>query len=219
MNEIVIFGTKNFAEIAQYYFTHDSNLTVAGFTVDGDYLEEESYLGLPVVPFEDLAKHFPPERYGIFVALGLNRVNQSRADKVAAAEAKGYRLAGFLSSKAHVADDFVLRPNTMVMEHAILHPRVTVGCDTIIWSTARIAWHSQIGNHCWVTSPCTGERVSVGDNTFLGINCTIAPGVSIGRRNIIGTGALIMSDTKDDEVYRGPVSRAARAASHQLKTF
>ena len=49
--KLVIFGASNFAEVAHYYFTHDSPYSVAAFTVDASYLKESSFRGLPVVPF------------------------------------------------------------------------------------------------------------------------------------------------------------------------
>ena len=60
----------------------------------------------------------------MFVAMGIQKVNQHRAAKAAAAEAKGYTVASFLSPKAKVAPDLVLRPNTFVMEEAFIQPFV-----------------------------------------------------------------------------------------------
>lgn len=214
---IVIFGTGVFAELAHYYFTHDSPHAVAGFTVDAAHLRESTYQGAPVVAFEEVERAFPPAEYQMFVAIGIAKVNAVRAVKVAEAEAKGYRLVSFLSSKADVGRDLVLHPNTMIMERAGLQPFVEIGRDTIVWSMTRIGCHTRIGDHCWIVSPIFGESVTVGDYTFVGLNATIAPGVSIGRSNFIGAGALIVHDTKDGEVYRAPASVASRAPSHRLR--
>jgi sugar O-acyltransferase (sialic acid O-acetyltransferase NeuD family) len=216
VDKLVIFGTRNFAEIAHYYFTHDSPYTVQAFTVDGAYLREATYCGLPVVPFEELPAAFPPDQYALFVAIGISRVNAARAEKVAEAEARGYRLASFLSSRADVAAGLVLRPNSMVMERAGIQPFVTLGRNTIIWSATRIGFHGRIGDHCWLVGPLLGESVTVGDFSFAGLNATIAPSVSVGRSNIIGAGALVLHDTPDDAVYRGPESARSRVPSHRL---
>ncbi len=219
MQKIVIFGAKAFAEIAHYYFAHDSPLKVAAFTVDAAYLTDSSYKGLPVVAFEEVEKAFPPSDYGMFVAVGFNKMNQLRAEKVAQAEAKQFRLASFVSSKADVAPDLEVQPNTMIMERAGIQPFVQIGKNTVIWSTSRIGFHTRIGNHCWITCALFGESVTVGDFSFVGLNATIAPFVSIGQSNIIGTGALITRDTKDGEIYRGPASKASRVPSDRLRGF
>jgi sugar O-acyltransferase (sialic acid O-acetyltransferase NeuD family) len=216
MSKLIIFGNGEFADLAHYYFTHDSPHAVTGFTVDGEYLREPHFKGLPVVAFEEVREHFTPEDYHMFVALGLHRVNRTRAEKAVAAQTKGYELASFVSSKAGVHPDLVVRPNTMIMEHAVFHPFVEVGWNTIVWSASRIAFRTRIGSHCWVVSPIMGESVVVGDYSFIGLNSTIAPSVSIGRSNIIGAGALILKDTSEGQVSRGHGSTPSRAPSERF---
>ncbi|HEX4073752.1 MAG TPA: acetyltransferase [Planctomycetaceae bacterium] len=219
MGKLVIFGAKAFAEIAHYYFTHDSAHTVAAFTVDAAYLTESNYKGLPVVPFEEVERSFPPGEHDLFVAIGFNQVNQLRAHKVAQAEAKGYRLASFVSSKADVAKDLILHPNTMIMERAGIQPYVQIGKNTVIWSETRIGFRTRIGNHCWITCALFGESVTVGDFSFVGLNATVAPFVSIGQRNIIGAGALVLHDSKPGEIYRARATRPSRVSSDKLRGF
>jgi sugar O-acyltransferase (sialic acid O-acetyltransferase NeuD family) len=219
MSRIVIFGAGAFAELAHYYFTHDSAYTVAAFTVDGAYLREPTFRGLPVVPYEEVPARFPPEEYGMFVAIGIGRVNRLRAAKVDEVETSGYRLASFVSSRADVAADLEVRPNTMIMERAGIQPFVAIGRDTIVWSASRIGFHTRVGDHCWLTCALFGESVTIGDFTFVGLNATVAPGLTLGRSNVIGAGALILHDTKDDEVYPGTPSVASRVPSHRLRRF
>src|SRR5690348_7227958 len=99
MTKLVVFGTRETAEVVSFYFDHDSPHQVVAFTVDGAYLDCSSFMGRPVVPFEDLARHYPPDEHGMFVAVTYQKVNQVRAQKFAEAKAKGYRLASYISSK------------------------------------------------------------------------------------------------------------------------
>src|SRR5262249_18759754 len=105
MKDLVIFGTGPFAEITRYFVERDSDYSVVAFTVDAAYLTGDTFRGLPLVPFEDVCGAFPPSQCEMFVAMGIQKVNQQRAGTVAAAEAKGYKLASFLSPKAKVAPD------------------------------------------------------------------------------------------------------------------
>lgn len=215
--KLVIFGTRNFAEIAHYYFTHDSLYSVAGFTVDARHLQESTFRGLPVVAFEEVERSFPPGEHDMFVAIGLPQLNRGRAAKVAEAQSKGYRLASFVSSRADVAPDLQVQTNTMIMEYATIQPFVRIGGNTVIWSGTGIGFHTRIGDHCWIVAARFGESVTVGDYTFIGLNATIAPGLSIGESNVIGAGALILKSTKDREVYRGLASKPSRVPSNRLK--
>ena len=219
MNKLIIFGTKGFAKIAHYYFTHDSDYSVAAFTVDTPYLAESTFQGLPVVPFEEIEKQFSPREYDMFVAIGIYKVNSARAAKLAEVEAKGYHLASFVSSKADVPPDLKIHANTMIMEHTRIHPFVKIGRDTIIWSATRIAFNSRIGDHCWIVCPIFGESVTVDDFSFIGLNATIAPCISIGKSNVIGAGALILNNTNDFAVYKGHESKPSRVPSYRLKNF
>jgi sugar O-acyltransferase (sialic acid O-acetyltransferase NeuD family) len=217
MRDLVIFGASAFAEVAHYYFANDSEHRVVAFSVDGAFVEEPHFHGLPVVPAEEIEKSHPPDRFGMFVAMGYHELNQQRARKVAWAEARGYRLASFLSSKADVGRDLVLEPNTMVMERCVLQPFVKVGRDCILWSTTRVGFHTRFEDHCWVVCALFGESVTVGEGTFVGLNATLAPGISIGKGNVIGAGALVMKSTRDFEVYKGTASTAADVPSTRLR--
>lgn len=219
MNQIVLFGAGAFAEIAHYYFTHDSNYRVSGFVVDAEYLHETTFRGLPVVALEEAEETFPASNFGMFVALGIRGVNRVRADKMAEVTSLGYRLVSFLSSKADVGADLVLRPNTMIMERAGIQPYVQIGRGVIVWSASRVGFRAKIEDHCWVTSPILGESVVLGERTFVGLNATIAPFVSVAKSNIIGAGALILHDTKENEIYRGVESSPSRVPSHRLRNF
>jgi acetyltransferase-like isoleucine patch superfamily enzyme len=217
--KLYIFGTKNFGELSHFYFSTDSHYEVAGFTVDAAYRTDTTFLGLPVVPYEELRKSASREDTDIFIAIGIAEINELRAKKFFEVQRDGFRLASFLSSKAHVRDDFVLRPNTMIMDHVATHPHIQVGCNSIIWSNTRMAWRSAVGDHAWVTSAVLGETSYVGDYTFVGISATIGPFVRVGTRNLIGAGAMILKDTADNAIYRSPRSVASRATTLRARTL
>jgi sugar O-acyltransferase (sialic acid O-acetyltransferase NeuD family) len=217
MKQLVIFGASGFAEMAHYYFTRDSRYHVAAFTVDGAYLKQTTFEGLPVIAFEELGAAFAPDRAALFVAMGMQKVNQQRAKKVAEAEARGYELASFLSSKAKVADDLALKPNSFVMEEVFLHPKVTVGRNTILWPKCVVGFRSRIGDHCWVVGAMLGESVTVGDYSFIGLNATITPFRTIGPSNIIGAGAVVLEDTPEFSIYKAAAATRSRVPSYRLR--
>jgi sugar O-acyltransferase (sialic acid O-acetyltransferase NeuD family) len=214
--ELIIFGARAFADLARYYFTHDSPYRVVAFCVDAAHLQETTHEGLPVIATEEIVHAFPPDRCDLFVAVGIGRVNMNRAEKMQQLQALGYRLAGFCSSRAHVHPDLVVRPNVMIMEHAILQPFIEVGAGAVIWSGTRIAFRTRVEDYCWLTSGLIGETSVIGEGTFVGLGATIAPFVKVGRQNIIGAGALIMKDTKDYQVFRGPAAEASPVPSTRL---
>ncbi|HEY2249013.1 MAG TPA: transferase, partial [Bradyrhizobium sp.] len=67
MRQIVIFGTGEMAELADFYFANDSAYEVAGFAVDAAFRKQDEFRGRPVAAFEEAVARFPPDRYGMFV--------------------------------------------------------------------------------------------------------------------------------------------------------
>lgn len=52
---------------------------MVAFTADRDFIEQEEFLDLPVIPFDDVEKLYPPERFKMFVAVGYQKVNTVRS--------------------------------------------------------------------------------------------------------------------------------------------
>lgn len=204
VNDLVIFGTGQIAQVVHYYVGHESGRRVAGFAVDGSYLREDKHLGLPVVAFEDVCAAFPPDRFDMFVAMSFKEFNAPRVRKTAQAQALGYALASHVSPRAHVWSGFTLHPNTVIMEGCIVEPYVTVGKNVILWAGSHVAHHSSIADHCFIAPGATiCGSVAVGERTFVGANATIRDNVTVGKRSVIGAGSLILHDTSDDAIVRG----------------
>lgn len=217
--KLFIFGLGNFAEMVHYLFTTDSGYEVAGFTVDAAYMDRSTFKGLPVVAYEELRVSADRDALELFVALGVAKINTLRAQKVAQVEADGFRLASFVSTSARIPADLVVRPNTMIMDQVNIHPMVQVGSDTVIWSNSRIALKVKIGDHVWITSAVVGDSTTIGDYSFIGINATVAPFVKVGSHNLIGAAAVILRDTKDYEVYKGPRSTPSKVSSLRIQNI
>ena len=101
-SDLIIFGAGDIAQLACHYFRTDSALKPKAFTVDGAYLKEDSFEGLPVVPFEELHSHFSPDEHQCFVALSYSGINAIRRAKFEACRSLGYRMASYISSRATV---------------------------------------------------------------------------------------------------------------------
>jgi FlaA1/EpsC-like NDP-sugar epimerase len=77
---LVIFGTGDIAQLAHYYFSHDSDYEVVAFTVDAAYVTEDTFCGLPVLAFDRIAEVYPPSSHECFVAISYARLNAVRRD-------------------------------------------------------------------------------------------------------------------------------------------
>jgi len=201
MQEIVVFGTGEIAELADFYFRHDSKFKVAGFTVDEEYLKDSEFHGRPVVPFERVMKSFPPQRYGLFVAVSYSKINELRAAKVAAARAAGYQLVSYVSSRATIFPELQVKENCFILEDNTIQPFARIGANVTLWSGNHIGHHSVIEDDVFIASHVVvSGGVRIGQGSFLGVNVTLRDHVTIGKQCVIGAGALVLEDQSDFSV-------------------
>ena len=220
MSDLVVFGVGQIAELAEFYFTHDTEHQVVAFTVDGTYLCEDHFLGRPVVPFESVAKTFPPSRAAFFVAVSYARINALRAEKVAAAKELGYGLLSYLSSRAAVFDGFELKENCFILEHNVIQPFASIGSNVTLWSGNHIGHHSVIEDDVFVASHAVvSGGVRIGRGSFVGVNVTLRDHVAIGRNCVLGAGALVLEDQPDFSVVAPRGTERSPVPSTRLRNL
>jgi sugar O-acyltransferase (sialic acid O-acetyltransferase NeuD family) len=199
---VVIFGTGDFARVAEVYLHEDSQFEVVAFTVDERYRQSDRLGELPIVAFEDLAKSHPPSEFSMLVAIGFSRVNKARAEVYERCKDRGYELITYVNSQASHVGELSLGGNCFVFEENVIQPNVRVGNDVILWSGNHVGHDSEIGDHCFIASHAViSGNVKIGPYCFVGVNATIRDGVTIAPECVIGAGALIMRDTEPGAVY------------------
>jgi sugar O-acyltransferase (sialic acid O-acetyltransferase NeuD family) len=218
MKPLVIFGSRDMAELAEYYFSRQAGRTITAFTLDREFVQEATCLGRPVVAFEDLASTFPPSTHDLFVALSYSKMNQLRKQKYLAARECGYTLPSFVSPKATILNDGRIGDNCLILEDNTVQPFVTIGSNVTLWSGNHIGHHSSIEDHVFIASHVVvSGGVRIGTQSFIGVNATLRDHISIGERCVIGAGTLILADTEATGVYIGRASERAEVKSDQLK--
>ena len=218
--QIIVFGTGEIAELADFYFTHDSEFEVVGFTVDGAYLKETEFRGRPVLPFERIEERFPPQRFGFFVAVSYARLNAVRTEKVAAARARGYRLVSYLSSRATVFPGFEPKENCFILEDNTIQPFASIGANVTLWSGNHIGHHSVIEDDVFLASQVVvSGGVRIGQGSFVGVNVTIRDHVTIGKQCVLGAGALVLENQPDFSVVAPRGTERSPVPSTRLRNL
>lgn len=217
---LVIFGTGKIAEVVSYYAMQECGCTVAAFTVDSGHKQSDTFLGRPVIKFEQLPMLYPPHRYDMFVAIGYHDLNQLRAAKFDATRSLGYKLVSVVSPKTSLPDNVVYGDNCFIMPPCIVHPCVQLGNNVFVWSGAMIGHHSVIADHCWFTSNCNiGGNVVMGQNCFVALNATIGHSVRIGNQCFLGANTLVTKDLEDERVVIAESSKPIKLSSSQFLKF
>ncbi len=217
-NSLVVFGTRQIAEVLAWYIERESDYRIAAFTVDGAFLTDSQFQGRPVVPFEDVALHFPPAHHNMFIALSYAKMNRVRAEKCAAAKAAGYKLISHVSPRAQVWDGLQIGENSFVMEHNVIQPFAQIGANSTLWAGNHIGHHAVIGDNCFLASHIVvSGSVRISDNCFIGVNATLRDGITVAARCLIGAGTLILGDTQPDQVFMAEPTVASRVPSSRIR--
>ena len=215
--KLVIVGDSAFAQIAYEYFTHDSQYEVVGFSVEQNYLRQAQLFDLPVVPFEQLERHFSPIDHAVHVAIVYTQLNRLRSRLCEAAKHKGYRLASYISSKAFVWRNVEIGEHCFIFEDNTVQPFVKLGRNVVLWSGNHIGHHSRVGDNCFISSHVVISGYCViGRNSFLGVNCSVANNVSIGDDNWVGPQVSVMRDTAADQVFKLDQIGAAKVSARRF---
>jgi sugar O-acyltransferase (sialic acid O-acetyltransferase NeuD family) len=220
MRDIVVFGTGQIAELAHFYFGHDSQYQVKAFVVDGAFRKEDTFKGLPVVALEELEGAFAPADYGAFVAVSYSKLNSVRTTKVEALAGKGYRLASYISSRATIFPMTQPGHNTFILEDNTIQPFVRIGANVTLWSGNHIGHHSVIEDNVFIASQVVvSGNCRVKQRSFIGVNATLRDGITVGERCVIGMGAAIMADCEDESVYPAARTEPAAVKSSRLRSI
>lgn len=106
-----------------------------------------------------------------------------------------------------VGDDFLANYNVAILDRApvIIGDSVLIAPGTVITTI----------NHALDPSKrraniCTALPITIGDNVWIGANCTILPGVTIGDDAVIAAGAVVRSDVPPRCVVGGVPARVLK---------
>ena len=204
---LIIFGTAEIASLAKFYFTHDSNYEVVAFTVDDDYVEADSFEGLPVIPFSQVTEKYPPQTHDMHIALSYMKLNQLREAKYHQAKDAGYTLANYISSKATTWPDLTVGDNAFILEDQTIQPTVTIGNNVMLWSGNHIGHGTHIGDHTYLASQVVvSGNCTIGQRCFIGVNATLKDFLTIGDDVFIAMDTSITKNMPDGSATLGTSS-------------
>ncbi len=220
MKKIILFGAGNVAEVAYHYLKEDSSFEVVAFALDKEYIKENEFLGLPLVPFEDVESIYPPNQFKMFVVIGFDNLNKTRAERCRQAKEKGYELVSYISSKANIASNVKIGENCFIAEFNSIQACSEIGDNVVLMSSNVINHHCKIKDHNWISAGviiagCT----TIESYCFIGVNASIGNGISIGRETYISSGANITKSREQESVFIAANTPKFKLASPMFLKF
>lgn len=215
--KLIIFGKGEFAELVNFYFSNDSNYQICAFTLDKNFIDSDTYLNLPLIPFDEIVENYSPSEYEMFIAIGYSKLNENRKKKYEEAKAYGYKLASYVSSKSTFWPGLVIGENTFIMEDNTIMPFCKIGNNVLVWVNSILAHHMIIKDHVTITSHCAiGGNVIIEEQAFIGLNASLRNNITIGKGAIIGTSANVVKDVKDYDVMMGNPAKPTGVDSREI---
>jgi len=202
MAKLIIFGLGDIAQIANYYFSMDSEHEVVAFTVDKNYITSNEFEGKPVVAFEDVEKMYSTKEYKMFIAVSYAKMNKVRAEKYKQAKSKGYELVSYVSSRCSYLSQHSCGDNCFIFEDNTIQPFVKIGNNVTLWSGNHIGHHSIIEDHNFISSHVVvSGHCHIHSFCFIGVNATLGHKVTVAEETLIGAGVIQTKDTVSKGVY------------------
>ena len=217
MADIVIFGAGQIAEVAKVYMDAHSSDRIVGFTVDAAYRTADSFHGMPLVEWERLEEHFPPDAVKVLGPLSYRRLNDFRRERHQEGKTRGYAFASFIHPASHIYTSDI-GENCFILESNIIQPFARIGSGVMMWSGNHVGHHAVIGDYCFLASQVgLGAGVRVGAGSFLAGKVGIESGVEIGDACFLGTAAIVLRDLPPRSVVHGKPNAVAHYPSLKLK--
>ena len=117
---------------------------------------------------------------------------------------------------ARIGADCNICDHVFVENDVVVGDRVTVKCGVQLWDGVRLADDVFVGPNVTFTNdpfprskayPEAFPQTFVGPGASLGANCTVLPGLTIGRRAMVGAGAVVTKDVPPNAIVVGNPAR------------
>jgi sugar O-acyltransferase (sialic acid O-acetyltransferase NeuD family) len=188
---VIIFGSQQTAQLAEYYLTEDTDYEVDSFTIHNPKAPHTAFSEKPLLPFADIVKLRPPEEYLMFAPMMASGVNRNRLSIFNTGLALGYSFISYVSTKATVLTENIGR-NCFILENNTIQPYASIGDNCMVWSGNHIGHHAKINHSCFISSQCViSGNVEIGERSYLGVNCSIVDGSKLEEGVMVGMGAVL----------------------------
>jgi len=185
-----------------------SGTEVVGFIDDGR-APGTVVLGRPVAGGGDWLVAEAP-RGDVAVALGIGD-NAARQRVFERCRAAGATVISAVHPRAIVAASAQIGAGAVLMANAVVNPEAVVGTGAIVNTGAVVEHDCVVGDFAHLSpNAALGGAARLGELSHVGLCAAVLPCKSVGKRSIVGAGAVVARDLPDDVVAAGVPARIVR---------
>lgn len=215
--KLFIYGISSFAKQMHYYLTKESGIEkyeVVAFCVDKKFKTNDTFCNLPVIEYEEIQKHYPPEKYVALVVIGYSKMRNRKImyDKI---KMKNYTLINYFHPSVEIRN-LKYGDNNIILSQCCIEPFVQIGDNNIIWTSSTICHDTKIQNNNFIAAKTLiGGNCTIENNCFLGFNSTVVQNTNIANETLVGSKSLILKNTTCCNKYIGIPAKSI--SSHKEK--
>ena len=106
------------------------------------------------------------------------------------------------AGELEIAENVVIHNNSIIDKG--IFGKTFIGENTKIYNLVHVAHDSKIGKNVFLTAGViVCGRVKIGDNSYLGPNCTIKNGLFLDKNSKVSMGAVVTKNVNENEVVTG----------------
>ena len=124
--------------------------------------------------------------------------------------ADGFQYSSFGEEiiKVESIGELIIEENVVIQNNCVIDKgvfdRTIIGKNSKIYNLVHIAHDSKIGESNFITAGVIiCGRVKVGKNSYLGPNCTVKNGLTLGENSKVSMGAVVTKNVGDNETVTG----------------
>lgn len=200
MKKLIIIGTGVTAKNVYDFVMYHNLYKVAGFAVNREFYNMQSFCNLPVFCLDDLILRTSTDEYYFFIAILWNRLNNDRRRAYEYCIAHDLQMINLISPTAIIRGNLNGR-NIWIGDYVVIQSGVNIGDNVFIRSAAVVCHDSIVKSHSFISAKAViGGSCSVGKQSFVGLNATIIDHINIGSRAIVGAGVCLKENLPDNSV-------------------
>lgn len=202
MRELLLIGASGLAREVLSLLRAQSDPRSVWFIDDRPALWGTSIDGVLVVGgLSEVANHPTAE---IVICVGRGAGRAALVDRLAEFNVSEGRFARVIHRSVEIPDScevgtgsillagVAMTTNVKLGQHVVIMPNVTLTHDDLVESFATLCAGVALGGHA-----------RIGEGAYLGMNASVREGIRVGRRGVLGMGAVLTQDLPSEETWVG----------------
>jgi sugar O-acyltransferase (sialic acid O-acetyltransferase NeuD family) len=208
MKKVVLYGETILRKMLFYDGLGRNDFQIACFCVDRDYWKDNTFLGLPLISFEDVESMYPPKEYDMIALMAGYTGMRIRNSMYLKAKEKGYTMRNYISPKADITPEVTLGENNIILGHTHIGLAGMMGNNNLIRQNVYLGHDFNLGNNIVITAGCNiGGNSVIKDNCYIGLGSTIKNNITLEEETLVGAGSVVIRNSEPYSTNVGNPSR------------